>query len=142
MPEQCPVSGQLVDERAVRLTAFGALLILSTFTITAWWMLLAFLAVDFLVRSMGKGRYSPLFVLSRAVLQGSKSKPILVDAAPKRFAAGIGLALSLVAMFLSYSGFATAARIIAAVIMACAALESFAGLCLGCRVYSLIANIK
>lgn len=142
MPEQCPVSGQLVDEGAVRLTAFCVLLVMLAFTITVWWPLAAFLAADFLVRALGKGKYSPLYICSRTLLRWSKSPPTMIDAAPKRFAAGIGLALSLLAMLLCLGGFATAARVVAAVIMACAALEAFARLCLGCKVYSLIANIK
>lgn len=142
MPEQCPVSGQLVDERTVRLTACGVLLVLSAFFLSAWWPLAAFLTADFFVRTLGQGRYSLLFNWSRWVRRLSSAPPSLVDAAPKRFAAGIGWGLSLAALFLCLAGYATAARITAVVIMACAALEAFAGVCLGCKAYSLLFKIK
>lgn len=142
MPEQCPVSGRLIDERAVRLTAFCVFLVMSVFAATGWWPLTAFVAADILVRALGKGKYSSLSGCSRFVLRWNKTPKTLVDAAPKRFAAGIGLALSLLAMSFCLGGFAIAARATAAVMMVCAALEAFAGICIGCRVYSTMSCLK
>ena len=57
---------------------------------------------------------------------------------PKRFAQGIGAAMSTAAAILLAAGLAPAAWIVLAVLTIAASLEAFAGFCLGCAIFGLL----
>ncbi len=136
----CPISGELRDERAVRVVA-GSVVLMATTAIlaesaVAIWILFA-LAADFAVRGLLSPEYSPLAMIARGVVARLSSEARLVDAAPKRFAARIGIAFSLAGGLLHVAGAPQAASAIVGVLVVCALLEALAGFCVGCKVYAL-----
>ena len=136
--QSCPISGDTRNERVVRIVA-GFVMAVAVGSATlppliAAAVLLA-LATDFAVRGFGSPRYSVLATLGRAVARLSL-KP--VDAAPKRFAARIGVGFALSAAILHLASLPVAALSVTGVLAVCATLEAALGLCVGCRIYSLL----
>jgi len=68
MPEQCPISGRLVDETTARLTALWIFLLSILYIITGVWPVIAVILVDFAIRSFIGTKYSPLAVVSRIIV--------------------------------------------------------------------------
>lgn len=136
----CPIAGYRIDENAARVVAVA---VLSLVSLAVWSGgplaagLFAFLVLDFATRALSRPRWSPLGRAAGALLKAVGRKPRLVDAGPKRFAARIGLASSLALLVLSLAGAVPPLRAVAAVLAVCAALEGFAGLCLGCQAWTL-----
>src|ERR1700739_3613460 len=91
----CPVSAVKVNENIARVVAFFTILVVITGTYFKLPILIALLAIDFFLRAFTNGKYSPLKYLARRSSDylGLDEKP--TDAAPKKFAAGIGLFFSL-----------------------------------------------
>jgi hypothetical protein len=61
-----------------------------------------------------------------------------VPGPPKRFAQTIGAVLSTLALVLALMGADTGARVVAALIVGAAALESLAGFCVGCAIFAVL----
>ena len=132
----------LIDERVPRIVAAVTLGIAAMVLMTDWWALLLALAADFGVRARGRPNWSPLARLARAkvvpLLRGPR-RP--VAAKPKQFAAGIGAVISTAAAVaaLGFGGVRLAAVLII-ILMAAAFLEAAFGLCIGCRLYAVLAH--
>lgn len=138
MTTECPVSLERVDERAARA---GALLVLGvTFAIllTPFSFLAAALAVDFFLRAFVSPKLSPIGWAARAIVRRLGLTPRPTDAAPKRFAAGLGFAFSAAGFGLTLAGLETAGALVFWMLGGCAALEGLLGYCLGCQVYTLV----
>src|ERR1700743_553267 len=88
---ECPVDFIPINENKARLTAFLVLVIGIVYLLTGFWLLIAFLLIDFALRTFNLGKYSLLGFLSDALIKQLKIKNKPVDRAPKRFAAGVGL---------------------------------------------------
>jgi len=128
-----------IDEVSARLVAGGVLIIATSFVLTGWKPLVAVLAYGFLARVLSGPRFSPLALLvTRGVRPRLAVAPRPVPGPPKRFAQGIGALLSTTALVLALAGAATGARIVIALIVGAAALESLAGFCVGCTIFALL----
>ena len=139
--QSCPISGDTRNERVVRIVA-GFVMAVAVGSATlphliAVAVLLA-LATDFAVRGFGSPRYSVLATLGRAVATVARLSPKPVDAAPKRFAARIGVWFALSAAILHLASLPVAALSVTGALAVCATLEAALGLCVGCRIYSLL----
>jgi hypothetical protein len=140
----CPISGARRDNTTVRIVAGLTVLITAAAVALAWlsstWiaaLVMGALALDFALRAFGPPKYSPLAALARGIGSAVGAPQRLVDAAPKIFAARIGLVFAAVtAIWLPFN--LMAATVVAAVLVVCAFLESAFGFCLGCQVYSLL----
>jgi len=127
-----------VNEYSARITAaLVVLLSLVTLLIGFGWGL-AVIAAGFWLRVLFGPRISPFGILSVKVLTPWLGKKRLVPGPPKRFAQGIGAALSTTAAVLLAAGLAPAAWILLAVLIVAASLEAFAGFCLGCAIFGLL----
>ncbi|MET1065820.1 MAG: DUF4395 domain-containing protein [Arthrobacter sp.] len=127
-----------VNEYAARITA-GLVVLLAAGTLltgTGWG--LAVLASGFWLRVLFGPRISPLALLSVKVLTPLLGKTRYVPGPPKRFAQGIGAAMSTAAAILLALGMAPAAWILLGVLIAAASLEAFAGFCLGCAIFGFL----
>jgi len=139
----CPVDFVSINENKARLTAFFVLVLSVVYSVTGFWLIIAFLLVDFALRSFNLGKYSILGFLSDAIIKQLKIKSKPVDRAPKRFAAMVGLVFTaaiLISIFFSQQFVAIS---LATVLSFFAFLESFFAFCAGCHVYSIgktIAN--
>lgn len=134
----CPVSAQKINESVTRVVAFYVILLVITGTFFKVPILLFALAFDFFLRAFANGRYSPLKYFARRSSDYLGLDEKLTDAAPKKFAAGIGLVFSLAIAVLLILQYNYAAYSLAGVLLVCAGLESFKGFCLGCIIYTYI----
>jgi hypothetical protein len=125
-----------MNENKARLTAFFVMVLAVLFMLTSYWAIILFLAVDFFLRAFNWGAYSLLGVLSDQVIRLFKIKNKPVDRAPKRFAAGVGLAFSMAILLLLFFGFPITAGVVACALIFFAFLESAMAFCAGCYVYS------
>jgi hypothetical protein len=139
--ESCPISPDRVDESVVRSTAgfvvvvtAAALLLPSPFR----GLLLLALGLDFIARGFGWGAYSPLGLAGRATARSLRFPAHPTDAAPKRFAARVGIVFSLGAAVSFLLGATIAGFVFAAILILAALLESAFALCIGCKVYALL----
>jgi Domain of unknown function (DUF4395) len=128
-----------VNEKAARVVAGGVLVIALAALATGAEWLAAVLAVGFLLRVLSGPRFSPLGLLATKVVAPRLGDPKYVPGPPKRFAQGIGLAVTTAAAILAIGlDDDTAAAVLLAVLVVAAGLESLAGFCLGCRAFALL----
>ncbi|MDR2567194.1 MAG: DUF4395 domain-containing protein [Bifidobacteriaceae bacterium] len=147
----CPISGEQRDNTTARIVA-GLTFVLAVATVALAWLVPAWipalvaslLATDFAVRAFAEPKYSPLATLARGLGSAFHAPRKPVDAAPKVFAARLGLGFSVVtAVLLWLSPVAPtvpAATVVASILALCAFLESALGFCLGCWVYALLPH--
>ncbi|RAX17181.1 DUF4395 domain-containing protein [Pseudarthrobacter sp. AG30] len=127
-----------VNEYAARTTAALVVLLSVVTAVTgSVWGLLA-IAVGFWLRLLFGPRISPLAVLSVKVITPRLGKVKLVPGPPKRFAQGIGAAVSTAALLLFASGLGLAAWLLLGILVVAASLEAFAGFCLGCTIFGFL----
>lgn len=138
---ECPVDFITVNENKVRLTALNVLLLAIVYLWLTHWSIAAFLTIDFFCRAFNLGKYSLLNFISDKEVQlfAIKVKPI--DQAPKRFAAKIGFIFSLAILALTVFNYTNTATLLAIVLSMFAFLESFAGFCAGCYVYTFYSKL-
>lgn len=137
---QCPAN--TVDEHAARIVA-GIVVVLAALSL--WppaWFLIALLAVDFSIRAWIDRKYSHLRLVAKSItgLLGWEPKPVY--APPKRFAAQIGSALTILATVLHIVGFHVAAVVVTVMLIVAAALEAGLGFCLACWLYPFVFRLK
>lgn len=136
---RCPLGGEQVDESAARVNGSIVLLILAAALITGSAWPLAYLAVDFAIKVFAGFALSPNCLIARFVADrlGLPQRP--VSSAPKRFAALLGLVMSVAGLIAAFVvGSQTAFLILTGVFALLAVLESFAGVCVGCLIYSAL----
>ncbi|MDO5865310.1 MULTISPECIES: DUF4395 domain-containing protein [Paenarthrobacter] len=127
-----------VNEYAARITA-GLVVVLAVVTlVSGWGWGLVALAVGFWLRVLFGPRVSPLALLSVKVLAPRLGRTKLVPGPPKRFAQGIGAALTTAAVVLFFLGAQPAAWVLLALLIVAASLEAFAGFCLGCAIFGFL----
>ena len=127
-----------VNEYAARITA-GLVVLAALATLVSglgWGLVL--IAAGFWLRVVFGPRISPFALLSVKVLAPRVGPAKLVPGPPKRFAQGIGAALSTAAAVLFFAGFAVGAWILLALLIVAASLESFVGFCLGCAIFGVL----
>lgn len=137
----CPVSGERINENGARVAAWYTILVVVPAVAFSLYLPFAFLAADFGLRAFTNGRFSPLRLLSRKTAQLLKLENIPVDAAPKKFAAGMGFAFSLLIGAALFFQLPLLAFVSSAVLVLCALLEGAFAYCLGCVVYSLLLRL-
>lgn len=126
-----------VNEIAARLTAGGVLAMSTTALVTHQRWLLAPLAYGFVARSLAGPRFSPLARLAGEVIAPRiPVAPKPVAGAPKRFAQGMGAAMSVAALACAARGLDGAADALLGMLVAASALESLFAFCVGCKIFA------
>lgn len=138
----CPIDHMMINENKVRITAFLVLLVSLIYVIAGYWILPVFLVIDFGLRISDLMRLSPLAFLSGVIYKKLRVKDKPVDRAPKRFAATIGLVLSLFIVATIFFQLDQISKILAIVLTFFAGLESIFSICFGCYLYSLLKGFK
>lgn len=134
----CPVSEEKINENVARIVAFFTILIVLIGIYFKSPLVLAALAIDFSLRAFTSGQYSPLKYISKRFSNYLGITPKIVDAAPKKFAASIGVFFTISVAGLFWFSHDISADLLAAVLLICAGLESFKGFCVGCITYTYI----
>jgi Domain of unknown function (DUF4395) len=122
-----------VNEKAARVVAgvvaITAALILAT---DAYWLLVP-LTYGFWARVLTGPTLSPL---ARLAMKLMERDPKYVPGPPKRFAQGMGAAMTTAATILWLAGATTAAGVLVVMLLLAATLESVFAICLGCHVFA------
>lgn len=127
-----------VNEKAARsVAALVVVLALLTLVTQAWWLTVV-LALGFWARLLTGPTLSPFGQLATRVIAPRLGPPRYVSGPPKRFAQGMGAAMSTATAVLALTGEPTAATVLLALLVAAAVLESGFGYCLGCKVFGLL----
>jgi Domain of unknown function (DUF4395) len=133
----------VVDDVTVRLIA-AVVLVLATAALGLhqWWIY-AVLAVDFTLRVTFGPKASPVAQgVQRLVRPRVRAARRPTAGPPKRFAAGIGAALTVVAATLWALGLAAPVVVtIGAVMVVFPALESILGICVGCKAFAVLMRL-
>jgi len=139
---QCPVDQILINDNKVRIIALSVFVLSTLFLITAYWPIIAYLALDFCLRTFKLGKYSPAGWLAEKLVKlfHIVNKP--VDQAPKRFAAGVGLFFTVLIIFAVWFDYTLAIFILSSTLIIFSFLESFIGFCAGCFVYTQLQKIR
>jgi hypothetical protein len=127
-----------VNEKAARTVAGGVLVLAAVTLATGWHWLLIVLAYGFWARLLTGPTLSPWGWMAQNVIAPRLGERRPVAGAPKRFAQGMGAAITTAALVLWLLGADTASDIVLALVIPAAALESLAGYCLGCKVFALL----
>ena len=132
-----------VNDNVGRAVASGVVLVsISAIAFDQPWILIP-LTYGFWARVLAGPRFSPLAMLaSRVVVPWLGRAPKPVPGPPKRFAQGIGAVFSTTALILAFGfGLSTAAWAVLALLVGAAFLEAAFGICLGCRVFSVLMRV-
>jgi hypothetical protein len=128
-----------VNEKAARVVA-GVVMVVALVTLaTSFYWLLLPLAYGFWARVLTGPTLSPLGQFATRVAAPQLGEPKYVAGPPKRFAQGMGAAITTAAavLALGFDG-TTAADVLLVLLIAAAALESILAFCLGCQIFGLL----
>jgi hypothetical protein len=130
-----------VNEKAARVVAGFVLVTVLVILATRWYWLLIPLAYGFWARVL-TGTLSPVGTLAQRVIAPRLGPPKPVAGPPKRFAQGMGAAMSTAAVVLALIlGDHTAADAVLIAFVVAAGLESIFGYCLGCKVFGVLMGV-
>jgi hypothetical protein len=133
-----------VNEKAARTVAGGVLaltvvtLVLDLTVSTSWLWLTAVLAAGFVARVLTGPTLSPLGQLATRVIAPRLGAAKPVPGPPKRFAQGIGTAVTLAGVAFLAAGLPGVTEGLLSALIVAAGLESLANFCLGCAMFGLL----
>jgi hypothetical protein len=127
-----------VNEKAARTVA-GVVFALSVIALatSTYWLLIP-LAYGFWARVLTGPVLSPLGRFATKVAAPRLGAPKYVSGPPKRFAQGIGAAITTTALVAWAVGATTVADVLLAAMVLASGLESIFAVCLGCKVFGLL----
>jgi hypothetical protein len=134
---------RVVDDVTVRLIATVVLVLaIAALALHQWWIY-AVLAVDFFLRTTFGPSASPVALgVQRFVRPRVSALRRPTAGPPKRFAAGVGAALTSVAAALWVLGAADPVVVTIGVVMVVfPALEALLGLCVGCKAFGVLMKL-
>lgn len=138
--QRCPIGGEMIDEKAARINATITVIVLVAALATPYHWLIGYLVVDFSLKVFAGFAYSPNCLVSRFIANSLHLEKQMVDSAPKRFAAMIGLFMSALSLIAAYALPAApwAFYAVAGVFLLFACMEAFLGFCMGCYIFGFL----
>lgn len=133
----CPVSALRVNESVVRTVALTVAVVAGLYAYTGSLYFILLLVADFYIRAFTTLPYSPISWLASQLVQRLHLPVLLIDKAPKLFAARVGFLFSGVILLL-YFVHPPSSVIVSLVLIVFALLEAFLNICVGCLVYSYL----
>lgn len=134
----CPVSPNRVDDNTVRAASLVMVILLVTGILFKSYVLVFLIGVDFALRAFTDGNFSFIRAIAKSITGYLRLNKKPIDAAPKKFAAGLGMIFStLIGIFL-YSGNFVLVYLFGAILVGCALLEGIFAFCVGCYLYSWV----
>lgn len=128
-----------MNEKAARVVAFIVFLTAILALVTSSYWLLIPLAYGFWARVLTGPKLSPVGRFATKVAAPRLGEPKYVSGPPKRFAQGMGAAMTTVALVAwAVFGANTLAAVLLGALVFAAGLESIFAFCLGCQVFALL----
>jgi hypothetical protein len=134
----CPISEKKINERVARVNATFTVLLVAGFLFTQNIFFVAFLAVDFYLRTADLAKYSLVAISSKNIVRYLQVKELFINAGPKLFAARIGLILSSLIIFSYLLNAKILALVLAGILGLFSFLEAAFGLCVACEIYPYV----
>ena len=127
-----------VNEKAARVVA-GVVMVVALIALltSAYWLLIP-LAYGFWARVLTGPTLSPLGQFATRVAAPRLGEPKYVPGPPKRFAQGMGAAITTAAAVLALTGATTATDVLLGLLVVAAGLESILAFCIGCQIFGLL----
>jgi len=142
MTQACPISSQQVNGKACQLNALFTVICIVVFLLTsAKWIILP-LAVDFLLRGFLNPAFSPVNVLSNALLRWCHVTPRITNAGPKIFAAKLACVFISITALSWLAGYDNVAVFFASTLAFFASLEAGFSYCVACKAYPLVCRVR
>jgi hypothetical protein len=137
-----PANPSQVDPRGPRFGAWITTVVLAVCLLTGWWPLLAAQAVVFAIGAFaGLGRAPYGLIYRYLVAPRLAPTDEREEAAPPRFAQGVGFAFAVVGVIGYASGLTVLGVVATALAFIAALLNAAFAFCLGCEVYLLLRRI-
>jgi hypothetical protein len=128
-----------VDPRGPRFSAWMTTVVLAVVLLTGWWRLLAAQTVLFALCAFISLKLNPWGHVYRHAIQPRLTPTSeREEAAPLRFAQGVGFVFALIGTIGYASGLTTLGVVATALALVAALLNAAFGLCLGCEMYLVI----
>lgn len=128
-----------VNEQGVRGVALQVFLLSVISILTKSKIPVAILVLDFFIRVTLSPGFSPLALISRSIIVPiTRFKLRIVAYKPKRFAAGIGATMSLLALILFSIGNVSVGVIVLGILSIFSFLEFAFAFCAGCKIFALL----
>jgi hypothetical protein len=128
-----------VNEVSARLVATGVVLMSAAAVVFDVKWILPVLFYGFVARVLTGPKLSPLGQLvTKQITPRLPFEEKLVAGPPKRFAQGMGVTFSGVALLLTVTGHWFAAQVVLGLLIFAASLEGFVGVCLGCKIFAVL----
>lgn len=137
----CPITDKKINENSARSNAGITVLLITLYGLTGNAIFMIFLASDFLLRSTGLGKISPIAFASKNIVKYLSLKTHLINAGPKLFAARIGTLLTALAVLLLVFSLQTASLFVAGVLLVFSFLEVAFGVCVACLIYPYVYKL-
>ena len=126
---------RVINEKAARTVAGVVALTGAIALLTGAHWLLVPLAYGFWARVLAGPRFSPLAQLASKVIAPRLGEPREVAGPPKRFAQGMGAAMTTLGVIALALGWTTVTTVLLALLVVAASLESVFALCIGCQIF-------
>jgi hypothetical protein len=127
---------RVINEKAARTVAAVVALTGAVALVTgAHWLLIP-LAYGFWARVLAGPRLSPLAQLATKVVAPRLGDPREVPGPPKRFAQGMGAAITTLGVLGLALGWTAVTTVLLAALVVAATLEAALGLCIGCKLFA------
>jgi hypothetical protein len=129
---------RVINEKAARTVA-GVVAVTGVVALaTGWHWLLIPLAYGFWARVLTGPRLSPLAQFATKVAAPRLGEPKDVAGPPKRFAQGMGAAMTTLGVVALALGWTTVTTVLLALLVVAATLESVFAVCIGCQVFAAL----
>ena len=138
MNDLCPISKNSVDSNETRIVAFFVVVLVCTSVYFSNYLISGLLAIDFAIRAFSNSNLSPLRLAAMGIRKLFRIKGKRINAAPKKFAAGMGMVFCCLIAVLQWMDFTLASQLVGIALIFCALLECAFGFCVGCKIYSLL----
>lgn len=134
----CPISADRIEQNTVRAIAFLVIVLTGFTLIVPNYISGTLLLIDFSLRAFNKGKGSILKLIATGIVNLLQLKKLPVDAAPKRFAAALGIIFSVFILLFQSLNYTLLSHITGGLLICCAFLESAFNFCAGCLIYTWI----
>ena len=136
--KSCPISPELVNETLVRSYSFVTFFAISVYLFTPFKEVIFISAIDFIIRVVIGVKYSPICNIIKLVLKTGNFPSHMINAGPKKFAAKIGLIITVLMSLSVIFDFQTTSVILGIISFTAVGAEAIFGYCVACKVHSFL----
>lgn len=136
--KSCPIAPELVNETLVRTYSSVTLIAISLYLFTPFKEVIFISAIDFIIRVTIGVKYSPICTIIKFVLKTGNFPTHMINAGPKKFAAKIGLIITVLMSFSFIFELQTTSIVLGIISFSAVGAEAIFGYCVACKVYSFL----